>query len=413
MDQLKQIEEKVVEIKTNLDSFRKTADENTEHVKKYGAEHGDLKERTIRMEADMTKAVGQIVDLQRAIAMANAQKSGDGELTAAQREQKAAIVAYLRKGDKRGALTDAEEKALSTLSNPDGGYTVVSDNGGRMVEKVYADSPMRAYANVQAITTDALEGVIDNDEADAGWVGEVSDRPETDTPQIGKWRIPVHEMYAKPKATQTLLDDSAINIEAWLQGKVNKKFGRKESLAFISGSGVGQPRGILSQTLATTDDDTRAWGTVQYVKSGVNQAFAAVPNGGDLFIDLITKLHPKYHARAVFLMNRVTLGATMKLKDSDGSYIWMPDFTQGSIGLVKGFKVDASFDFLPNYNASVGAKAIAFGDFMEAYQIVDRQGIRVLRDPFSSKPFIEFYSTKRVGGDVLNYEAYKLASFEA
>jgi len=308
----------------------------------------------------------------------------------------------LRKGDELG-LTIEERKALSVGSDVDGGYLVAPDTSGRVVQKLYETSPMRAYASVQTIGTDALEGLYDLDEAGAGWVGETATRSETDTPELQAWRIPVMEMYAKPKATQKLLDDAEINVENWLADKVADKFARTESTAFITGTGVLQPRGIL-----TYDDGTTNPGQINQVDTGVSGGFAADPNGPDALYDAIYGLKAPYLANANFFMNRGTRKLVRKMQDSDGNFMWEPSVQAGQPSMLAGYGV-AAFEDMPA--AAANSLSVAFGDMREAYQIVDRIGIRVLRDPYSAKPYVEFYTTKRVGGAVLNFEAIILIKF--
>jgi HK97 family phage major capsid protein len=266
--------------------------------------------------------------------------------------------------------------------------------------KVFETSPMRAYASVQVISTDALEGLFDLNEASSGWVGETDTRSETNTPQLGKWRIPTHELYAKPTATQKLLDDAEINMEAWLAGKVAEKFARDEATAFVTGSGIGRPRGFLTYASGTTLP-----GTIERFDTGVNGAFAAAPNGGDVLINALYGLKAQYRANATWFMNRATTTLVRKLKDQDGAYLWSPGIAAGQPATLLGYPV-AAFEDMPS--PATDSLSIAVGDMREAYQIVDRIGIRTLRDPFSSKPYVEFYTTKRVGGDVVNFEAIKL-----
>jgi len=318
-------------------------------------------------------------------------------------EYKAAFNQYVRKGDR--TMEGAELKALSVGTDPDGGYVVHPDMSGRVVQQVYETSPMRAYASVQVISTNALEGLFDLDEANAGWVGETGSRAETDTPQIGRWSIPVHELYAAPRATQKLLDDAEINVEAWLSGKVSDKFGRIESAAFVTGDGIDKPRGFLDYA-----DGTTLPGTIEQVDTGVNGAFAAAPNGGDVLINALYALKAQYRANATWFMNRATGKLTRKLKDSDGAYLWSPGIAAGQPASLLGYPL-ASFEDMPD--PATGSLSIAVGDMRAAYQIVDRAGIRVLRDPYSAKPYVIFYSTKRVGGDVVNFEALKLVNFQA
>jgi HK97 family phage major capsid protein len=313
------------------------------------------------------------------------------------------------KGDDK-LMTAEDLKALSVGSDPDGGYVVDLDTSGRMVMRIFETSPMRQYASIQNIGTDALEGLHDNDEAAFGWVGETGARSETNTPQLEKYRIPVHEMYAKPSATQKLLDDASINMEAWLQSKVVDKFARAENLAFVSGSGVDRPRGF------TTYPDYASAGTfevgaIEQFDTGVNGGFAAAPAGGDALINALYGLKAPYRANATWFMNRSTTAKVRQLKDSDGAYLWQPGIQAGQPATILGYPM-ASFEDMAN-STGTGALAIAVGDMREAYQIVDRIGVRVIRDPYSNKPYVEFYSTKRVGGDVVNFEALKFVCFKA
>lgn len=309
-------------------------------------------------------------------------------------EYRKAFCSYLRKGMDAG-LEAFESKSLSVGSDPDGGYLVTPTISDRIVKTVFETSPMRQLAGIETISTDALDLIVDKDEAVAGWTTETGAVSETDAPQLAKKSIPVHELFAQPKATQKLIDDAAIDIEAWLADKVADIFSRKESTAFISGDGVGKPRGILTYTAGTD------WGEIEQVASGSNGTF-----DGDDIITLFYALKEDYANRATFLMNRATVKAARLLKESaSDQYIWQPGLTAGAPDTLLGIPVQQATDMPVPGTDSL---SIAVGDFREAYQIVDRTGIRVLRDPFTDKPFVKFYSTKRVGGDVVNFEAIKL-----
>lgn len=323
---------------------------------------------------------------------------------------KRAFDTYMRhKGDDK--LISAETfKALSVGSDPDGGFLVDADTSGRIVARIFESSPVRQYASVQSIGTDALEGLHDSDEAGFGWVGEETARTETSTPKLEKWRIPVHELYAKPSATQKILDDASINMEAWLQGKVTSRFARAESAAFVNGNGVLQPRGFLTYPDRAAAETFELGAIAQYA-TGVNGDFAANPNGADVLIDALYGLKAEYRASAAWFMNRRTTARVRKLKNSDGDYLWQMGIAAGQPATVLGYP-QASFEDMPDFSGT-GALGIAVGDLREAYQIVDRIGVRVLRDPYSNKPYVEFYTTKRTGGDVINFEALKLVSFSA
>jgi len=323
-------------------------------------------------------------------------------------EYKAAFLRYIRKDDK--VLSGDESKALSVGSDPDGGYVVYPDMSGRIVTRLFETSPVRSYASVQLISTDALEGIHDVDEAASGWVSETGARTETATPQLDVWRIPVHEQYAEPRATQKLLDDAAIDMEAWLAAKVADKLARTENTAFVSGNGIGKPRGFLDYGDFTAAGVSQI-GAVEQFDTGVNGGFAASPNAGDVFMDLVYGMKARYRANGVWAMNRTTLGAVRKLKDGDNNFLWQPSFQAGEPATLAGYAV-ADFEDMPDYTTT-GALAIAFGDWAAGYQIVDRQGVRVLRDPYTAKPYVKLYTTKRVGGDVIDFDAIKLMAFQA
>lgn len=294
---------------------------------------------------------------------------------------------------------------MSVGSDADGGFWVSPDMSGRMVEFVYETSPVRRLAAVQEISTDALEGDYDLNEAGTGgWVGETETRAgDTATPGVGGWRIPVHEQYAEPRATQKLLDDARIDVEAWLAGKVAAKFGREENTAFVSGNGVARPRGFLTYTAGTPS--AAAFDRVRQVNSG---AAAALTSDG--LVDLVFALKSIYRLGARFGMNRTTEAAVRKLKDGQNNYLWQPDFTQRASASLLGFPIEEMPD-MPDVAA--GNLPVVFANFAEAYQIVDRAGIRVLRDPYTTKGRVKFYTTKRVGGGVVGFEAILLQKVSA
>lgn len=387
------LEAKLSKLEDAMDAAQKTADEAVLAVK--------------RSQRVITDEKGNAVDLDaKALEWADtiARKRGTRatEFTAKDLDDyKGSFLGYLRKGDQ--IMGSDELKALSVGSDPDGGYVVTPDTSGQVVKKVFETSPMRAYASVQVISTDALEGLFDLNDASSGWVAETASRTETTTPKLGQWRIPVHEIYAFPFATQKLLDDATINMESWLADKVADKFARDEATAFVTGDGLGKPRGFLTYTAGTTLP-----GTIEQFPTGVSGAYAAAPNGGDVLIDALYGLKAPYRANATWFMNRATAKLTRKLKDSDGAYLWAPGIAAGQPSTILGYPL-ASFEDMPDPGAS--SLSVAVGDMRAAYQIVDRVGIRVLRDPYTAKPFVGFYSTKRVGGDVVNFEAIKIIRF--
>jgi HK97 family phage major capsid protein len=389
------LEEKLAKIEADMDAAQKIADEAALAAKRAQRSAVDAGEPGVDLDA---KALAWAKGIARQRGT-DVHEYGAKDLDA----YKAAFDRYLRKDDR--ALTPDETKALSVGSDPDGGYVVNPDLSGRIVMKVFETSPMRAYASIQTISTDALEGLFDLEEAASGWVAETDTRAETATPQVGKWRIPVHELYAKPKATQKLLDDAEINMEAWLASKVSEKFARDEAAAFVNGNGVGKPRGFL-----TYADGTTLPGTIEQFDTGANGAFASAPGGADVLLSALYGLKQQYRANATWFMNRTTTGLVRRLKDSNGEFVWSPGVAAGQPATLLGYPV-AAFEDMPD--PATGSLSIAVGDMREGYQIVDRIGIRTLRDPYSAKPYVEFYTTKRVGGDVVNFEAVKIINFQA
>lgn len=316
-----------------------------------------------------------------------------------QSEYKKAFTTYLRKG-MDGGLEQLESKALSVGSDPDGGYTVTPTMSENIVKAVKESSPMRQLCNVEVISSDSLEIIQDYDEAAAGWTTETATVSVTDSPQIAKKVIAVHELFAQPKATQKLVDDSAIDVERWLSEKVSEVFNRLENQAFINGDGTTQPKGILNYAAGSS------WGQIEQIDSGANGALTS-----DSLIKLYYSLNEEYASRASFLMNRSVVQAARLLKEATtDQYLWQPGLAAGSDDTLLGVPVRQAAD-MPT--AASDSLSVALADFQRAYTIVDRLGIRVLRDPFTDKPFIKFYTTKRVGGDVVNFDAIKLLKLAA
>ena len=312
---------------------------------------------------------------------------------------KAAFRAHMRAGD---IAAPEHMKALSVGSDPDGGYLVSPDTSGRIVTKVYETSPMRSVASVQSISTDALEGIYDLDETGAAWAGEMDGFAETTTPKLGRWRIPVHEIRASPAATQKVLDDAEVDLERWLADKVADKFSRSENNAFVLGNGIGKPRGFL-----TYADGTTLPGTIQRVKSGANGGFLTDGTGADSLITLVYTLKQAYRPGARFVMTREVLSKVRQIK-SEGIYLWQPGIVAGQPSSLLGYPVTEMED-MPALDT--GSLSLAFGNFGEAYQIVDRAGTRVLRDPYKVPGMVYFHTFRRTGGDVINFEALKIMTF--
>jgi HK97 family phage major capsid protein len=265
-----------------------------------------------------------------------------------------------------------------------------------------ATASIRAISNVVQVEATSYDVLIDRSEAGAGWATEAADTLETTTPAIERIAIPLNELSALPKASQRLLDDSAFDVEGWLAGRIADKFARSEAAAFVSGDGVDKPTGFLSHTAVA--DASWAWGNLGYVATGADGAF----NGPDELIDLVYALGAEYRANGTFVMNSRTAGAVRKLKDADGRFLWSDGLAAGEPARLLGYPVLIAED-MPDI--AIGADAIAFGDFASGYTIAERPDLRILRDPFSAKPHVLFYATKRVGGDVSDFAAIKLLRF--
>lgn len=329
---------------------------------------------------------------------------------AAEREapHQKAMETYLRAGDDAALRAlPVEKKALSTEVLADGGYLVDPQTAEGVRGVLRSSSSIRSVATVAEVEAGAYDVLVDHTDVGAGWTAEVGPVGETDTPQVDRISIPLHELSASPKASQRLLDDSAFDVEGWLTGRIADKFTRAENAAFINGDGVNKPTGFLAYSAVA--NDAWAWGSLGYVATGEAGDFAAI-DPADAIVDLIYALDAAYRGGAVFVMNSKTAGAVRKMKDSDGRFLWAEGLAAGQPARLMGYPVVIAED-MPDIGAD--ATAIAFGDFGAGYTIAERPDLRVMRDPFSAKPHVLFYASKRVGGDVTDFAAIKLLKFSA
>jgi HK97 family phage major capsid protein len=311
-----------------------------------------------------------------------------------------AFDAYLRSGDDdalRGL--ELEGKGMSTAVNSDGGYLVDPQTAETIKSTLSSTASIRAISNVVNVQATSYDVLIDQNDTSAGWADETSPAAETTTPTIERIQIPLYELNALPKVSQRLLDDSAFDIETWLAGRVADKFARSEATAFVNGDGVDKPTGFLTHPVV--QNDVWVWGNLGYIASGVADDL----NTGDELLDLVYALGAEYRANATFVMNSKTAGALRKMKDNDGRHLWSDGFTAGEPARLLGYPVLIAED-MPDIG--VDTTPVAFGDFGAGYTIAERPDVRVLRDPFSAKPHVLFYATKRVGGDVSDFAAIKL-----
>jgi HK97 family phage major capsid protein len=390
-----ELKDKIDELGRTIESFKAENDRRLKEIEKKGGADPLLQEKVDKNNEAISKLMDEIKSVQTAMnrmpadieAKMGLKKGEDAP------EVKAAFQKYLRKSEK--AMTADEFKALSVDSNPDGGFLVRPELSATIVKKIFETSPMRMLADQESIGTDSLDILVDIDEASAGWVAERGARPSTGTPQVKNAKIFPQELYAMPQATQKQLDDAIWDIEKWLSEKVSDKLARLANTAFVSGTGVGQPRGFTTYPSGTT------YGKLEQIGSGSSGVVTA-----DGLMALLYGLKEPYQANATFVMQRATMLKVRQLKDSQNRYLFEPSLQKSGVGeLLLGRDVQW-FSDMPAVGA--GALAIGCGDFKRGYKIVDNPGIRVLRDPFTSKPNVLFYTTMRVGGDVMDFEAIKL-----
>ena len=321
-------------------------------------------------------------------------------------EHKAAFDLYVRSGEAAG-LKRLEAKALQAGSGPDGGYLVPETVEREVLRRLAGLSPIRAIASMRTISGGLYKRAFSTAGPAAGWVGETAPRPQTASPVLAEMSFPAMELYAMPAATQTLLDDAVVDLDAWIASEVEAAFAEQESAAFVSGDGVSKPQGFLAA--ATVSNGSWTWGKLGFVATGAPGAFPAT-DPSDTLVDLVYALKAGYRQNAVFVMNRKTQSAIRKFKDASGNYLWQPPATAGEAATLMQFPVIEAED-MPDIGA--GSLSVAFGDFRRGYLVVDRTGLRILRDPYSAKPYVLFYTTKRVGGGVQDYDAIKLLRFGA
>ncbi len=319
---------------------------------------------------------------------------------------KKAFAAYLRSGDDDGLRgLDLDGKALSSSVSADGGYLVDPQTAETIQTVLKSQASLRALANVVNVEATAFEVLVDHTEMGSAWASEAAASVETSTPQFDRITIPLHELSALPKASQRLLDDAAFDVDGWLATRIADKFATAEAAAFVAGDGVDKPRGFLTHT--TVDNDSWTWGSIGYVPTGADGEFATAA-ASDAIVDLVYALGARYRANAAFVMNSKTAGAVRKMKDADGRFLWSDGLAAGEPARLMGYPVLIAED-MPDIAS--GSNAIAFGDFSAGYTIAERPDLRILRDPFSAKPHVLFYATKRVGGDVSDFAAIKLLNF--
>ena len=381
-------------------AFRQSNDEKlAEMERRLGAD-------TVTVEK--VERISQALDEQKRaldqLALKRARPVLDRESAALPSEHKQAFDAYMRSGDDRH-LRALDTKAMSYGSGQDGGYLVPPETEAEIGKRLAAISPIRAIASVRQVSSAVLKKPFAVNGPAVGWVTETAARPQTNTATLAELQFPTMELYAMPAATATLLEDSIVDLDQWISGEVEAAFAEQEGAAFVAGDGTSKPRGFLDYPKA--EEGAWAWGSIGYKLTGVAGDFAAAGQS-DILIDTVYALKAGYRQNAHWVMNRKTQAAIRKLKDGDGNYIWQPPAGPGQNAMLMGFPLVEAED-MPDIGAD--KTPIAFGDFGRGYLVVDRTGVRVLRDPYSAKPYVLFYTTKRVGGGVQDFDAIKLVKF--
>lgn len=390
------------EMMAAFEAFKGANDARLDEIERKSSADTLLEEKVARIDQAVSAAQAR---LDRVMSEARRPHLAGGEPVgvASAPEAKAAFEGYIRSGRDLGLEVKA---GLSTASNS-AGYVVPAETERAIERRLMAGSPMREICTVRTVNAGVFKKPVSTAGVASGWVAETAERPQTDPATLALLEFPSADLYASPAATQALLDDALINLDEWLAGEVEDAFAAQETTAFVTGNGTNKPKGFLAYD--TVADASHEWGKIGHVISGGAGAFAS-SNPADKLIDLIYAPKAQYRPNGRFVMNRKTVGAVRKFKDSDGNYIWAPATRPGETASLLGYPV-TEIETMPDIAAN--SFSIAFGDFQRGYLIVDRAGVRVLRDPYSAKPYVLFYTTKRVGGGVQNFDAIKLMKFAA
>lgn len=383
-----------------FDEFKQANDERLSQIESRFGVDGVTNDKVERISSALDEQKRVLDALQRKAARP---PLGGGE-PAEPSEHRSAFDTYVRRGDER-RLQALEGKAMSIGSGPDGGYLVPPETEAAIGARLRDISPIRSIATVRQVSGSVLKKPFAIGGPAVGWVGETDARLQTDASTLSELQFPTMELYAMPAATAALLEDSVVDIDQWIASEVEAAFAEQEGAAFVTGTGGTKPRGFLDYT--TIAEASWAWEKIGYVATGVDGAWAA-SDPSDTLIDTVYALKAGYRQNANWVMNRKTQAAIRKFKDADGNYIWQPPAGAGQRAMLMGFPLVEAED-MPDIASD--EFAIAFGDFRRGYLVVDRTGVSVLRDPYSAKPYVLFYTTKRVGGGVQDFDAIKLLKF--
>ena len=390
----------LVELRSEIDGLKASQPKDVVTEEKHAKMAEDITARMADLQAKQAK-------LEAAMNRPGADdaKGMNVEIEAKHRDAFRAYMAYGKTDGLKETREGIEIKAMSTDVNPDGGYLVRPELSQTIVTRIFETSPLRQVANVERTGSKSIDILIDDQEAGARWVGEGASSGQTDTPQLGQKVIAAHKIEADPRMTTEMIEDAYLDVEGWLAGKVADKFARTQNTAFVSGTGVGQPRGFLTYA---------AWSAAGVYERDkieqVNMGSAAALNADGL-IELQNALKEGYQGNAVFGMKRTTFGAALQLKGSDNYFFSPVLLANGQATIQLLGKPVVFMDDMPAVGAN--ALSVVYADFSMAYTILDRVGLQVLRDPFTNKGFVTYYTTQRVGGDVTSFDAIKIGKVAA
>ena len=403
---MKEIKDTIQALGTAFEEFKAANDARLKEIETKGHADPLLAEKVDKISTDMHEiaAMKRQLEALETVAGRGAFGGGTSELDQAKAEYKMAFESWFRKGVEGNLKELAVQANASTLDDTAGGFTVPEEMSKTIDRVAETVSAMRRICSTMTIGTSTYKKLVNQGGASSGWVEEKGSRSETDTPTLKEIAINTKEIYAMPAATQTLLDDSSVDIAAWLGNEVSIEFAEEEGEAFISGNGVGEPKGL--EAYSTVANASYEWGKIGYIATGAASTFT----NADKLKDLKRSLKSVYRNGALWLMNDTTAGHIDKFKDGDGNYIWRPGLIENAPDTLLGKPIEYDDNVA---DIAAGKYPIFFGNFKRAYLIVDRMGIRVLRDPYSSKPYILFYTTKRVGGGIISYESIKALKISA
>jgi HK97 family phage major capsid protein len=381
---------------TTFEAFKDGNEQRLREIERRGGADALTEDKLARINTalDSAKAALDRATLERArprLEGANARPAGADEY-------KDAFAAYVKRG---------EEKALSVGSNPDGGYLVPTETETEITRLLTAISPIRSIASVRQVSTSVYKKPVTTTGPVVGWAAETGSRSQTNSQVIDAVAFPTAELYAMPAATTAFLDDAAVDVGQWIADEVNAAFAEQEGTAFVSGDGSNKPTGFLNYTQVA--EASWVWNRIGFIKTAQAGAWPT-SNPSDILVDLVYTLKAGYRQNATWVMNRATQASIRKFRDTAGNYLWQPPAAPDGRATLMGFPLVEAED-MPDIDTDT--TPIAFGDFRRGYLVVDRTGVNVLRDPYSAKPYVLFYTTKRVGGGVQDFDAIKLLKFSA